>query len=160
MKFRHHILGAVSALALLAGASQANAQVAPQFGSIVQPSSTHLDATAVVGTLATAINATTSLSFTPPSGQYLYVSEIYFNVCANGTGTAQAQVSFTTTNLPGPPAFEYSIPATANTCVQLGPFMFPNGLKSSAAGTAVTFVTPAAAASNSYGAFVSGWYAP
>jgi hypothetical protein len=148
---RKALLAAASVAALLSGGA-AFAQQA------TQQATQHLDASAVTASVSSAINATTSISLTPPAGQFLYLQELYMNICPNGTGTAQNQVSFTTTNLPSTPAFEYSIPATASTCLQLGPFHWPNGLKSSAAGTAVTVVTPPAAASNSYQIFASGYY--
>jgi hypothetical protein len=80
-------------------------------------------------------------------------------VCTNATGTAADQVTWTTTNITGSPTFGFSIAATAEICQHWSiPLATP--LKSTAAGTAVTFVSPAAAANNSYHATVAAYYAP
>lgn len=151
---------ALLSLAFLLGlTSLASAQISAQI------SPTRLDAGTVVctitssGAAAPAVNTQTTATCTPPAGQFVYITGISFDVCTNGTGTAVNQVSFTSTNLTGSPLWSFSIAATASICQHWQePFVSP--LKSTAAGTAVTVVSPAAAANNSYVARVYAYYAP
>jgi len=132
--------------ALLAFTPVADAQVA------VQQSPTHLDAATVVCTYAAspvAINQQETVTCTPPAGMYVYVTAVSFDACTNGSGSAVNQVTWTSTNITGAPVWSFSMAATASIC-QHWTDSIPGGLKSTAAGTAVTFVSPAAAASNSY----------
>lgn len=149
----------LSVLALVALCNLALAQVA------VQPSGTKLDAATVMctitssGAAAPAVNTQTTSTCTPPAGQFVYITGISFDVCTNGTGTAANQVNWTTTNLTGSPVYSFSVAATASICQHWSePLSTP--MKSTAAGTAVTFVSPAAAANNSYVARVYAYYAP
>jgi hypothetical protein len=137
-------------LALLPGLAFAQAQVAPP----VQQSSTRSDAATLVGAItssgtALAVNTTTTSTLTAPSGQFVYITGITFEVCTDGTATAQNQVTFTSTNISNTPSFEYSIAATVSICQRWSePFAAP--LKSLQPGVNVTFVSPAAALHNSY----------
>lgn len=131
----------------------------------VQQSATRADAATVMctitssGAAAPAVNTQTTATCTPPAGQFVYITGVSFDVCTNGTGTAVNQVNWTTTNLTGSPIYSFSLAATASICQHWSePFAVP--LKSTAAGTAVTFVSPAAAANNSYVARVYAYYAP
>ncbi len=141
---------ALSFLAGLTGSAFAQAQVAPP----VQQSSTRSDAATLVGAItssgtALAVNTTTTSTLTAPAGQFIYITGVTFEVCTNGTGTAQNQVTFTSTGLSNNPSFEYSIAATASIC-QRWSEVFSSPLKSLTAGTNVTFVSPSAATNNSY----------
>jgi hypothetical protein len=63
--------------------------------------------------------------------------------CTDGTGTAANQVTWTSTNITGAPVWSFSIATTASICQRWQePLSTP--LKSTAAGTAVTLVSPAA----------------
>lgn len=131
----------------------------------VQQSATRADAATVMctitssGAAAPAVNTQTTATCTPPAGQYVYIVGVSFDVCTNGTGSAVNQVNWTTTNLTGSPVYSFSVAATASICQHWSePMALP--LKSTAAGTAVTFVSPAAAANNSYVARVYAYYAP
>ena len=63
--------------------------------------------------------------------------------CTDGTGIAANQVTWTSTNITGAPVWSFSIAATASICQRWQePLTTP--LKSTAAGTAVTLVSPAA----------------
>lgn len=139
------------ALALLA--LPASAQVA------MQQSGQHLDAATNVCTVsaALAVNQQETVTCTPPAGQFVYITSISFDVCTDGTGTAANQVTWTTTNLTGSPTFGFSIAATASIC-QHWSIPLPTPLKSTAAGTAVTFVSPTAATHNSYHATVATYF--
>lgn len=147
----------ISALALaLAFPSLADAQVQ------VQPSAQKLDAATTVCPFAAspvAVNQQETVTCTPPAGQFVYITGISFDVCTNGTGTAANQVTFTSTNLTGSPVWSFSIAATASICQHWSePLTTP--LKSTAAGTAVTIVSPAAATNNSYHARVYAYFGP
>jgi hypothetical protein len=98
---------------------------------------------------ALAVNTTTTCTLPAVAGQYHYITGITFEVCTNGTGTAQNQVTFTSTNISNLPSFEYSVAATASIC-QRWSETFAVPLKSLVSGTATTFVSPAAATNNSY----------
>lgn len=153
MRFLRNLLAVA---ALLAAICPVAAQVA------VQPSATKLDAATAVCTFAAspvAVNQQETVTCTPPGGQFVYITGISFDVCTNGTGSAANQVTWTTTNLTGAPVFSFSIAATASICQHWSePLTTP--LKSTAAGTAVTFVSPAAATNNSYHARVYAYFAP
>jgi hypothetical protein len=131
----------------------------------VQPSAQKLDAATTVcpityssGTVP-AVNVTATATCTPPAGMFVYIVGLSFHVCTNGTGTAANQVTFTTTNITGSPTYPFSIAATASICQRWAePLTTP--LKSTAAGTAVTVVSPAAATNNSYDPRVYAYYAP
>lgn len=127
-----------------------------------QPSGTKLDAATTVCPFAAspvAVNQQETVTCTPPAGQFVYITGISFDVCTNGTGTAANQVTWTSTNLTGAPIWSFSIAATASICQHWSePLTTP--LKSTAAGTAVTLVSPAAAANNSYHARVYAYFAP
>jgi hypothetical protein len=131
----------------------------------VQPSAQKLDAATTVCPITyssgavPAVNVTSTATCTPPGGMFVYITGISFDVCTNGTGTAANQVTFTSTNLTGSPVWSFSIAATASICQHWQePLSTP--LKSTAAGTAVTIVSPAAAANNSYVTRVYAYYAP
>lgn len=115
----------------------------------VQQAPTRLDAATAVAVTGTAVNNQYTATITVPAGQYAYITAISFDVCTNGTGTAANQVTFTSTNLSGSPVWPFSVAATASIC-QHWQDTIPGGLKSSAPGTNVTVVTPAAATNNSY----------
>jgi hypothetical protein len=96
---------------------------------------------------------------TPAAGQFFYITAIAFDVCTDGTGTATTPATFTTTNLTGAPTFGVAIAAAAEIC-QHWSIPMPTPLKSTAAGTAVTVVSPATATHNAYQATVFGYSAP
>lgn len=126
-----------------------------------QPSGTKLDAATTVCPFAAspvAVNQQETVTCTPPAGQFVYITSIAFDVCTNGTGSAVNQVTWTTTNLTGAPTFGFSVAATASIC-QHWSIPLPTPLKSTAAGTAVTFVSPVAATNNSYHATVAVYFA-
>jgi hypothetical protein len=150
---RNILILAAALAALLVG--PAAAQVA------VQPSATKLDAatTSCSYSAAFAVNQQETTTCTPPGGQFVYITGIAFDVCTDGTGTATTPATFTTTNLTGSPTFGMAIAATAEIC-QHWQVPFATPLKSTAAGTAVTVVSPGAATHNAYQATVFAYFAP
>jgi hypothetical protein len=149
------------ALLCLAGPALAQTFIAPP----IQQTATRADAATTVcpltssGAAAPAVNVQITATCTPPAGQYVYITGISFDVCTNATGTVVNQGSFTSTNLTGAPLWSFSIAATAEICQHWidNP---ATPLKSTAPGTAVTIVSPAAAANNSYVQRVYAYYAP
>lgn len=142
-------------LAALLFAAPAVAQVQ------TQQSGTHADAASLACSYsaAYAVNQQETTTCTPAAGQFVYITGIAFDVCTDGTGSATTPTTFTTTNLPGSPTFGMAIAATAEICQHWQvPFSAP--LKSVAAGTAVTVVSPAAVAHNAYQATVFAYSAP
>jgi hypothetical protein len=121
--------------------------------AVVQQSATPLNGCSVSHQDA-AINTTVTVTITPPSGQYVYICNWDYQVANDGTGTGPAQVNvkWTTTNMGGLAA-EYSINLTANLQV-VNTFNYYIPVKSAQAGVAVTFVSPAIAAHTAYSANV------
>jgi hypothetical protein len=140
---------------ILCIASLASAQSPTQ----VQQSATQLTACTTANANA-AVNTTATLTITPPNGQYVYLSEMDAQVSNNATGAVtQANVKFTTTNLGGW-QYQYSSANAANTSTSIGPFAFSPPLKSAAAGTAVTIVSPAVNAQATYSINSCYYFAP
>lgn len=129
---------------------------------LVQQDATMLNAATAVCTFSpstVAVSQQETVTCTPPGGMFVYITSISFDVCTNGTGSAANQVTWTTTNITGAPVYSFSIAATASIC-QHWSIPLPVPLKSTAPGTAVTFVSPAGATNNSYHANVVVYYAP
>ncbi len=102
--------------------------------------------TAMNATLA--VNNQVTLTITPQSGQYVYLCGWDLTVSQDGTSTVNTNQSFTSTNLGGW-AYKYSLAATANLTLTQ-PFYFNIPVKSAAAGTAVTIVSPTAKANTAF----------
>lgn len=125
-----------------------------------QQSPTRLDACTSVG-YAAATSAQATLTITPPSGQYVYMCGFSFDVCNSGTaGTAQNNVTFTSTNIVGLPTWQYSFAAAINTCVSPIREYLPTPLKSAAPGTAVVITSPATDTNVTYTIRVPYYFAP
>ena len=106
----------------------------------VQQDSQILQAATAVGT---SVTSASTITITPPAGQFVYVQEVDVANCAGGTAvTAAAPTTITTTNLTGSPAFTVGSGVTAGLCQPFPTVVYPNGLKSSSPGTNVTFVLP------------------
>ena len=140
---------AVAALALLV-AAPAYAQVAQQ----VTQSSTRLDAgTGLYGpatgaTACATVNTTAAnntVTITPPAGQYVYITGISIDITADTTGLS-GLATMSTTNITGSPI--WSLATIVPTAGANGTFRqihetFSTPLRSTAPGTAVTFVPSA-----------------
>jgi len=135
---------------LLGLAGAAFAQSAPQ----VQQSGTHLDAATSVCAItssgtALAVNTQTTCTITAPAGQYAYITGITFEVCTNGTGTAENQDVFTSTGISNTPSFEFSVAATASICQRWNE-IFAVPLRTLTPGANATIVSPTAKTNNSF----------
>ncbi len=93
----------------------------------------------------TAVTATTQ---TPPSGQFVYVVGLDYDVSADATGTAAINQKFTSTNLYGW-ASVFSQPATAEVNLH-NPFVFPTPIRGQVQGQPVTIVSPAVLAETTF----------
>lgn len=124
--------------------------------TLVQQSAVHQDVATFMAQTNGAVNTNATTTIPAQPGQYININFLQITVCTNGTGTAQNQVSFTSTNLPGTPSFVYSVAATASICQHV--FDGPVNWKALIPGTAVTFVPPAAATNNSYQVIATGNY--
>lgn len=120
----------------------------------IQSSPTELRAAVTCSDTRPAAGSGATATLTPPAGQFVYVSTIEANAAASaGTPTLSTPASLTTTNLPS--TFTMGFFPFPNAGSPLGPltagmlsvnqvYSFSgNGLKSNAAGTAVTVVAPA-----------------
>ena len=126
---------------------------------ITQQSPTMLNACNGVQHQDAAINTTITLTITPPSGQYVYFCGWDYQVTGNGTGTAQSNVTWVTTGLPGTPKWQYSNAVGAQVSTY-GTFYFRAPMKANSPGTAVTIASPAVAASSAYSANAYYYFAP
>jgi hypothetical protein len=106
-----------------------------------------------------AVNTAITLTIPAPSvGRTIYLCGWDFQVTANGTGTAQINVLWTTTNLNGL-AVGYSIAGTASAMVS-GAFYPGFLIQAQVPGQAVTIISPAVAAANAYSANAYYLYGP
>lgn len=130
-----------AAALLLAASVAAHAQVA------VQQSGTRLDACTQVANGNGAVNTQQSATATPPAGQYVYICEIDFEMCNDGTGDTAAAPTLTVaaTNMPAAFRWQFAVTASTGVCQNVA-IPFPKPIKSSAPGTAVTIQSPAATA--------------
>lgn len=153
-------------VAILAVAS-AQAQVAQQ----ITQSTTRLDAgTSLNGpaggaTTCNTVNTTAAngtVTITPPAGQYVYINGISIDITADVTGlTGQATMS--TTNITGSPI--WSLATIVPTAGANGSFRqihetFSTPLRSTAPGTAVTFVPSAQSNHVIFCTRVAAYFAP
>ncbi len=152
---RKTLLAGVSSLALMLGASDAFSDAA---GTAVTQTATHLDAAQFwIGQAAGATSCNTvsgtvasnTITITPPSGQFVYLTTLIVQLSTDATG-ATAVPTVSTTNLSssgGVSAAVFSLATTLSTTGALNTgFVLPfpvGGLKSSAPGVAVTFVPSA-----------------
>lgn len=96
----------------------------------------------------TAHSHTTGATITitvPESNKFAYITAIDISNCQGAAAVTPAAPTYiTTTNLTGAPQYQVgSGPATAGTCSQTSIINFATPLKSTTAGTNVTFVLPA-----------------
>ena len=105
-----------------------------------------------------AVNTQTTLTLTPPNGQYVYLCGLDVIASEDATSTIQTQAKWTSTNIGGW-SFTFSMPAPANLNTAQA-FNWSIPVKASAAGTAVTIVSPAAAAHVAYSVNAYYYFAP
>lgn len=146
------------AVPFLLAAWPAFAQVSP---NLVTPTATLAAQPTVLCSTAPAVNTQATCTVSVQGQQYAYITAIYFDVCTNGTGTAQNNVTFTSTGLQTSPSWPYSVAATASICQHWGDTGGGDAvLAKGNLGTNVVITSPAAATNNSYGIRVYGYLAP
>ncbi len=153
--FRKSLLAGVSALALVCGSLPAGADSA---GTSVTQTATRPDAAQFwVGQAAGATSCNTvsgtvasnTITITPPSGQYVYLTTLIVQINTDATG-ATAVPTMSMTNISSNGGAASAIISLATTLATTGStntgFVLPfpvGGLKSAAPGVAVTFVPSA-----------------
>jgi hypothetical protein len=133
----------VMALAVcIAGGLSLAAQQQTEFPQATQVAAALQPCSVLQGTHASA----TTLTISPPAGQFVYVCEIDYQNCEGTAVTAAAPTHITSTGLGAgitPDFLVGSGPATAGTCSQAVNIAYPvGGFKSNTAGANVTFITP------------------
>ncbi len=165
MKHFTKTLALAALLSTVAGA--AFAQVATQ----TTQTATMLNATAFNQTIANgatgcaAVNTTAAngtVTITPPAGQFVYVTNVSIDIVSDVTGNTQV-ATMSTTNISGSPI--WSLATIAPTASSAGQFRqisetYATPLKSTAAGTAVTFVPSAQTNHVIFCTRVAGFFAP
>lgn len=154
MNKREMLLSGVAAVALMgsAFAPPAEAQSSVQQSAAMLNAATFLQGpTGGRTTCSTSQDTVANLTvtITPPAGNYVYITGVNFTGLANATGATSTTV-WSTTNLTGSPAFltPFTATAAANpSSVMSISDSYPTGLRSTVAGTAVTFVPQATSAS-------------
>lgn len=134
----------------------------PAGGTLVQPAPAQYSLIPISATAA--VNNQTTLSIpAPPAGLSIYVCSIALIISQDGTATANVNVVTTSTNF-NSFALKWSTAATANLANMVGPIQFgapaTGCAKSTASGTATTFVSPAAAANTAYTWLSTYFFAP
>jgi hypothetical protein len=106
--------------------------------------------------------ANTTITITPPAGNYVYLTGLSIDVFPNATASTSA-TTWTSTNLTGSPAWLVST-TTAAAANPSAPFFlhdsYPTALRSTAPGTAVTIVPGATTASAFICARAFGYFSP
>lgn len=151
----------LSALLLLGMVTVGHAQ---QSNVLVTPTASTNQQAQVLCAAEPAVNTATACTTPTPGGnQSVYVTAVYFDVCTNGTGSAQNNVTYTLTGAAGfasaTAITTYSMAATASICQHWG---YSNGgavLFKSLPGTAIVITPPSAATNNSTASSVFGYIA-
>ncbi len=162
--FKSLVLAGIFAIS----ATMAQAQVAQQ----TTQTGTRLDASQFMqgaaggATSCSTVNQTAAnntVTITPPAGQYVYITGIFVDITANITGTTQVATA-SMTNVTGGPFFSLAtiIPtAGANGTFRQIAENYPIPLRSTAPGTAVTWVPSAAGFTNTIICpRITGYFAP
>lgn len=172
MDIREKLLGGVAAVAMGAGLLAAPPVLAQSAqGTIVTQSASKADAATfaqmVTGGRTTCSTsqdtvANLTITITPPAGNYVYLTGVYFQGLANATGATSTTV-WSSTNLTGSPA--WITPTTASAAANPTSLMqvaevYPTALRSTVAGTAVTILPQATTASAFLCAKAVGYFNP
>ena len=170
-KWKQTLLGgtALAGAALLGGMGSAEAQQAP--GTYTTQTSYRADAAQFVQMIAGGrttcttsqdTTANTTITITPPAGNYVYLTGLSIDVFPNATASTSA-TTWSSTNLTGSPLWLVST-TTAAAANPSSPFFlhesYPTALRSTAPGTAVTIVPGASTASAFICARAFGYYSP
>ena len=150
------LLAGVSFVALASAGAMADVGTPTQQTATLAPAPTNLCSQ------TGAVTAQVTCTVTVGASQSAYITAVYFDVCSNGTGSAQNQATFTSTGIQNTPSWQFSFAATASICQHWGDTGGATGVlfKGSAPGTNVVVTSPAATTNNSYGIRVYGYLAP
>lgn len=173
MNAREVLLGGVAAAAFLGGAILAapEADAQQSQGTVTTQSGYKADAASfaqMVAGLRTTCStsqdtvANLTITITPPAGNYVYLTGLYIEGLANATGATSTTV-WSSTNLTGSPA--WLTPTTASAAANPTGMInlaeiYPTGLKSTVAGTAVTILPQATTSSAFLCAKAVGYFNP
>ena len=135
-----------------------------QAQTLVQQSPTHLDSCTAESTATSAGNAVSTVTLTPPAGQYVYICSIYIVETANAlvTGAAGPLPIFTSTNLQTNLVWwGDNSSLTAGQLVKIKDVRFGYPLKSATAGTAFT-IASSGTGQSTYNTrmTITGYFAP
>jgi hypothetical protein len=167
MNARDALLGGAAAIALGAGllVPQAGAQVQIQQTGTKADAATFFSQSAGGRTTCSTTQDTVAnetITITPPAGNYVYLTGVYIEVAANATAASSATL-WTSTNLTGSPTWLANVTASSAS-VPSGEYviseMYPTGLRSQVAGTAVTILPTATSASTFQCAHAVGYFSP
>ncbi len=169
MDMRERLLGGAAAIALGAGLLAVPAEAQTSLGTVTTQSAYKADAAtfyvSVTQANCTTLGATATpltLTITPPAGQYVYLTGLYIQVMPNATASTSV-VAWSSTNLTGSPAWLISTTtaAAANPSYPINlAEVYPTGIRSTVAGTAVTLVPTTSVASAYVCAHAVGYYNP
>jgi hypothetical protein len=154
-KLQRALLSGVS-FVVLCSAAQADIGSPTTQTATLAPSPTNL--CSQVGAVTAQITCTVTVG----ANLSAYVTAVYFDVCTNGTGSAQNQATFTSSGIQNTPSWQVSVAATAGVCQHWGDTGGATGVlfKGVAPGTNVVITSPAAITNNSYAIRVYGYIAP
>jgi hypothetical protein len=164
---RKTLLAGAAVCALLPGFANAQAVVNQQASR--GDAATFMASTPAPATACATINTTTvngTVTITPPSGQYAYITGAYIDITANATGTTSAAVmTWAGLTNPNGSAPVYSLATIVPTAGANGTFRqiaetYSPPLKSAAPGTAVTLTPSAQIANTIVCPRVLGYFAP
>jgi hypothetical protein len=146
--FAKGLLATASAVAIVGALS---GPVAAQQATAVQQSASELRAAtflqgqAAGATACNAVSATAAsgtVTITPQAGQYVYITGVYMDIFQTDATGVSGVPTVSTTNITGSPIWAATTVATSLQGIHYVD-LFPNALKSTAPGTAVTFVPSA-----------------
>lgn len=163
------LLGSATLTAPEAAAQQAQGTIVTQSGNKADAASFFAQSLGGRTTCSTSQDSVANLTITitPPAGNYVYLTGLYFEGLANATGATSTTV-WSSTNLTGAnnaiaPAWltPFTTTAAANpSSAFYVSEVYPTGLKSTVAGTAVTIVPQATSASAFLCAHAVGYFNP
>lgn len=140
---KNKILVFLTLVCLLIGVSAFRARGQQQSANAVQQVATHSDSASIC---LSSNTSTGTITWTPPGGQNVYITEIDFENGQNTTGIAAAAAPTTVTisNIAGSPIWDMASGAATTPGTSTGTLSvtYPTGLKSSVPGTVVTITLP------------------
>lgn len=140
---KNKIITILIGLSLVVGISAFHARGQQQSANAIQQVATRSDSASICLTSASSAG---TITWTPPGGQNVYVTEIDFESGQSTTGIAAAAAPTTVSisNIAGSPIWDLASGAatTPGTNTETFSVLYPTGLKSNVPGTAVTITLP------------------